>query len=65
MTQAVIDVRFLTDPDVSPGGVSLYGKFLFSYQTSLGVFSVTTPGDVVAMPGTVHARYRRGGIWHR
>jgi hypothetical protein len=49
MTQADLNTRFLTPSDLSPGGVDLYGQFLFSYQTSPGVFSSTTPGDVLAV----------------
>ncbi|MEX0671011.1 MAG: PEP-CTERM sorting domain-containing protein [Pirellulales bacterium] len=49
MTQSDVDTRFLTDPEVSPGDRTLPGKFLFSYQTGPGVFSVAVPGDVVAV----------------
>ncbi len=51
MTQSDLNTRFLTDPESTPlnYGTSLYGKFVFSYQTSPGAFSVTT-GDVVAIP---------------
>lgn len=49
MTQADLNARFLTDPEVSPGGQALFGQFLFSYQTGPTTFSQTIPGDVLVV----------------
>lgn len=51
MTQADLDARFLTDPEGTPPNFDApeFGKFLFSYEETPGNFSVTTPGDVVAV----------------
>jgi hypothetical protein len=52
MTQADLNARFLTDPEGTPPNfdTTSYGQFLFSYQTGPTTFSVTTPGNVVAVP---------------
>lgn len=48
MSQADLDARFLTDPDLTPPNfdATAYGKFLFSYEISPGDFSGSTLGDV-------------------
>lgn len=56
MTQADLNNRFITVPELSPGGLSGAGQFLFFYETSPGNFSSGTLGDVVALvpePGTL------------
>lgn len=49
MTQADLDVRFLTDPELTPPNFDsqVYGKFLFTYETSPGTYSSSTVGNVV------------------
>jgi hypothetical protein len=51
MTQAQLDSRFVTDPELTPPDfdTAAFGKFLFSYQLTpgSGPFSVTQPGDIV------------------
>ncbi len=49
MTQAQLDARFITVWELSPGETTGYGKFLFDYETSPGMFSGATFGDVVAV----------------
>jgi len=51
MTQDQLDSRFITDPELTPPDfdTAAFGKFLFSYQLPGGSFSVTTPGDIVAL----------------
>jgi VCBS repeat-containing protein len=51
MTQAQVDARFLTDPELTPPtfGTSLYGQFLVSYSTNGGSFSVTTPMNIAVI----------------
>lgn len=49
MTQGELNGRFITTAELSPGGVSLGGGFLFDYEVSAGTFAGTTPGNVVAL----------------
>lgn len=51
MTQAELDVRFLTDPELTPPNFDAtdYGNFLFTYQTSPGNFSSSTLGDIKSL----------------
>lgn len=51
MSQAEINQRFLTDPELDPTGVSQFGRFLVSYASSAttGPYSVTTPMDIVRL----------------
>lgn len=51
MTQVNLEARFLTDPEGTPPTFDTpdFGNFLFSYEETPGNFSVTTPGDVVAL----------------
>ena len=59
MTQSDLNARFLTDPEGTPPNfdTTSYGQFLFSYLvTPPTTFSVTTPGNVVALvpePSTI------------
>lgn len=50
MTQAMLNTRFITDPELTPPNFDTpaYGQFLFTYQTSPGNYSSGTFGDVRA-----------------
>ena len=51
MTQADLNARFLTDPELDQSGSSTFGNFLFSYATGGSpAFSVTVNGGVIAVP---------------
>ena len=51
MSQANLDARFLTDPELDQSGSSTFGNFLFSYATGGSpAFSVTVNGGVIAVP---------------
>ena len=56
MSQADLDLRFLSPSDLTPSGLNEFGTFLFSYQTGPTTFSVTIPGGVLAVvpePSTI------------
>ena len=46
MSQSQIDSRFITSPDLTPGGVMASGSFLYDYEVSAGQFSGTITGPV-------------------
>ena len=51
MSQADLNARFLTDPELDQSGSSTFGNFLFSYATGGSpAFSVTVNGGVIAVP---------------
>jgi len=51
MSQADLNARFLTDPELDQSGGSTFGNFLFSYATGGSpAFSVTVNGGVIAVP---------------
>jgi len=50
MSQADLDLRFVSPSDLTPSGLDIFGTFLFSYQTGASTFSVTIPGGVIAVP---------------
>ena len=47
MSQSQIDSRFITSPDLTPGGVMASGSFLYDYEVSAGQFSGTVTGPIV------------------
>ena len=47
MSQADLDLRFVSPSDLTPSGLNEFGTFLFSYQTGPTTFSVTIPGGVI------------------
>jgi hypothetical protein len=50
MSQADLNARFLTDPELDQSGGSTFGNFLFSYATGGSpAFSVTVNGGVIAV----------------
>jgi len=54
MSQADLNARFLTDPELDQSGSSTFGNFLFSYQTGPSTFSVTVNGGIgVPEPSTI------------
>ena len=56
MSQADLDLRFVSPSDLTPSGLNEFGTFLFSYQTGPTTFSVTIPGGVLAVvpePSTI------------
>jgi hypothetical protein len=48
MTQDDLDARFITVPEISPGEVMGFGKFLFDYEITAGDFSGAVFGNVIA-----------------
>lgn len=49
MSQTELNSRFITSPDLTPGGVVATGSFLYDYEVSAGQFSNTITGPVVGV----------------